>query len=93
MSIHNFLYITVTTEESPTNKSDDSGSSMDLEELMTDKTEVPVLLVFTILLVYIAFGAVLFAIMEDWSYVDAFYFCFITLTTVGFGDLVPEKNQ
>lgn len=29
---------------------------------------------------------------DDWSFYDGFYFCFITMTTIGFGDLVPSKN-
>ena len=27
---------------------------------------------------------------ENWSYLDAFYFIFITITTIGFGDVVPN---
>jgi len=40
-----------------------------------DKPEVPVLIVFAILLLYIALGGVLFAILESWTYMDAFYYC------------------
>ena len=28
---------------------------------------------------------------ERWSFVDAFYFCFVTVTTIGFGDIVPQN--
>ena len=30
--------------------------------------------------------------MEGWGYGDAAYFCFITLTTIGFGDFVPKPE-
>lgn len=45
-------------------------STLDWEDLIMDKTQVPVLMVFTILLLYIAFGAVLFTFLEDWTYVS-----------------------
>jgi len=57
------------------------------------KAEVPVLLVFAILLFYIALGGVLFAVLESWTYMDAFYYCFVSLTTIGFGDLVPDRHE
>lgn len=39
-------------------------------------------------------GAALFSYYENWSYIDSLYYCFITLTTIGFGDFVAlQKND
>ncbi|NP_001350987.1 Potassium channel domain-containing protein [Caenorhabditis elegans] len=77
--------------ESASKNQDSSILDMDMDEI--DKSEVPVLMVFTIILLYIAFGGILFSILEDWSYMDAFYYSFISLTTIGFGDIVPENHD
>lgn len=34
-------------------------------------------------------GTVVYHWLEGWSYLDALYFCVITLATVGYGDLTP----
>ncbi|KAL3186397.1 hypothetical protein MRX96_028110 [Rhipicephalus microplus] len=59
----------------------------DLEE--RPRVTVPILLCMTIIGSYICGGAVLFSVWEDWNYLDGSYFCFVTLSTIGFGDLVP----
>lgn len=55
-------------------------------------TQVPMLLIFFILLFYISLGTIIFAVWEDWSVIDGAYFCFVTLSTIGFGDLVPLRT-
>ncbi|XP_036173888.1 potassium channel subfamily K member 17 [Myotis myotis] len=40
------------------------------------------------LLLFLLLPPLLFSHMEGWSYVEGFYFAFITLSTVGFGDYV-----
>ncbi|WP_420318452.1 potassium channel family protein [Ekhidna sp.] len=37
-------------------------------------------------------GTIVYHELEDWSYLDAFYFSFITLTTIGFGDFAPQTD-
>ena len=42
---------------------------------------------------YIMAGALMFSLWEpDWTYLIGSYFCFITLSTIGFGDYVPGTS-
>lgn len=38
-------------------------------------------------------GAVAFSKFESWSFINAFYYCFITMSTIGFGDFVALQNN
>ncbi len=53
------------------------------------KVRVPVSLTIFILTSYVMAGGVLFKIVEGWTLLDAVYFSFITVSTIGLGDLVP----
>ena len=54
-----------------------------------DSDRVPIVIVLMIVVGYIIGGAMLFSIWEGWNPLEGAYFCFITLSTIGFGDYVP----
>lgn len=64
----------------------------DIENKMKEDPQaitVPITVCVAIMIGYIFLGAVLFKAWEDWDYLDGSYFCFISLSSIGFGDLVP----
>ncbi len=60
-----------------------------LEDL--SKVTVPISLSIMIMTTYILIGAIVFSIWEDSNYLKWSYFCFVTLSTIGFGDIVPGE--
>ncbi|KAK5638805.1 hypothetical protein RI129_013100 [Pyrocoelia pectoralis] len=53
---------------------------------------VPITLCLFIILAYIGVGAFIFHRLEDWSILEGSYFCFTSLGTIGFGDLMPGQH-
>lgn len=49
----------------------------------------PILLCFSMMIIYILFGAVVLYRLEEWPLLDGIYFCFMSLSTIGFGDMMP----
>lgn len=45
-----------------------------------------------VLLLLVVFGTWYFSVSEHWKLIDAFYFTIMTITTVGYGDLVPTHD-
>ncbi|XP_060829338.1 potassium channel subfamily K member 9 [Bombus pascuorum] len=66
------------------NDDDSSSSSYDPQQVT-----VPLTLCVAIMVGYIWAGAILFSEWEDWNMLDGSYFCFVSLSTIGFGDIVP----
>ncbi|XP_066933336.1 potassium channel subfamily K member 13-like [Clytia hemisphaerica] len=60
-----------------------------------EKLEIKCAVVSSILvLVMLLLGGSVFSVAEgSWSFLDAFYFCFVSLTTVGFGDMIPGESR
>uniref|UniRef100_A0AAY4CWY3 Potassium channel domain-containing protein n=1 Tax=Denticeps clupeoides TaxID=299321 RepID=A0AAY4CWY3_9TELE len=38
-------------------------------------------------------AASFYSVMEDWGYLESLYFCFVTFSTMGFGDLVSGQKE
>ncbi|XP_072546214.1 potassium channel subfamily K member 18 [Salminus brasiliensis] len=59
-----------------------------------DRFNVPFLSILLVVFAYILIWALILPLWEDdFTIFDAFYFCFITLTTIGFGDIVPKHPK
>ncbi|KAF7630004.1 hypothetical protein Mgra_00008987 [Meloidogyne graminicola] len=56
------------------------------------REKMPVSVGIITVILFIAGGAVLFSIWEDWNFFDGAYYSFITLSTIGFGDIVPGQS-
>jgi len=63
------------------------------DEEKSEKVRVPVSICLIIITGYIVGGAVLFTLWEQWDLLTGSYFCFITLSTIGFGDIVPGTDS
>ncbi|XP_035448270.1 potassium channel subfamily K member 15 [Spodoptera frugiperda] len=53
---------------------------------------VPISVCVTIMVGYIMFGSMIFGMWEKWDQLDGAYFCFISLSSIGFGDFVPGER-
>uniref|UniRef100_UPI00358FE8B1 potassium channel subfamily K member 12-like n=1 Tax=Myxine glutinosa TaxID=7769 RepID=UPI00358FE8B1 len=52
---------------------------------------VALMLSFAALLVSCCASAI-YSYAEGWTFLDSFYFCFVSFSTIGFGDLVPSQR-
>lgn len=53
----------------------------------------PILLCFSMMVIYIVLGALALVRLENWHLVDGIYFCFMSLSTIGFGDMIPGMKK
>jgi voltage-gated potassium channel len=59
-----------------------------LLDMFLDQTTRPILVYAATIILS---GTILYRWLEGWSWLDSLYFVVVTLTTIGYGDLVPTK--
>lgn len=56
---------------------------------VSERVSIPLLVVLMILVFYAYIGTVVLNYLEGWNFTEAIYFSFVSISTIGFGDLVP----
>lgn len=78
------------------------GTGMDIDSLSASESRgsmhglsilAPILLCFSMMIIYIVFGAAVLYRLENWPLIDGVYFCFMSLSTIGFGDMLPGLRR
>uniref|UniRef100_A0A8D8WM85 TWiK family of potassium channels protein 7 n=1 Tax=Cacopsylla melanoneura TaxID=428564 RepID=A0A8D8WM85_9HEMI len=53
------------------------------------RVRIPILVSFFIIISFILLGSLIFNKLENWTFLDGTFFCFTSLGTIGFGELIP----
>jgi len=60
-----------------------------IKRLWKEDEEFRVLVI--IMIAILLSGTAFFSFVESWSIIDSFYFCIMTIATIGYGDLAPSS--
>ncbi|XP_069140159.1 potassium channel subfamily K member 18-like [Argopecten irradians] len=58
-----------------------------------DEFNLPPGIALAIMVIYLLIGCLMYPAWEDWSFLDSFYFVFISMSTIGFGDILPAHPK
>jgi len=61
--------------------------------MSVDSESIPMTVTLGVVAAFIFLGSVLFGIWEGWPPLEAAYYCFVTISTIGFGDIVPGSTS
>ncbi|MFH4973859.1 hypothetical protein AB6A40_000568 [Gnathostoma spinigerum] len=69
------------------------GLSSQVDAFFGRSRPLPVSLLLLLMIAYMVVGAILLHSYENWSFIEAFYWAFISMSSIGFGDIVPERRE
>ncbi|ODM98736.1 Outward-rectifier potassium channel TOK1 [Orchesella cincta] len=68
-------------------------STRDNNECEANEVTIPISTCLAVFFCYILLGSILFSWWEGWEYFEGSYFCFVSLVTIGFSDMVPGRRR
>ncbi|KAI5633987.1 ion channel domain-containing protein [Phthorimaea operculella] len=80
------------SEPAPRMEDDEESSEFTYVTFDAQTITVPISVCVAIMVGYLMFGSMIFGIWEKWDQLDGAYFCFISLSSIGFGDFVPGER-